>query len=163
MAKTLTIPAPVSNNVALAMRLSGVVCLGTAAVGVIALMGGLVSGLSGIQCSVIMPIMFGAGLLAMPGRVNEQRAKLLDKRAADLEKGDPTIYVEKPPDPDLVRISLLFGILAIVMVPMLFGPLAVVTGVVALVQGHRKAMIGAVLGVLGLAVWGALFYFLVLH
>ena len=62
MAKTITIPAPISDNLALAMRVSGIVCLGAAALGVVALLDGFpAGGLSGIQWAVIMPVMGGAG------------------------------------------------------------------------------------------------------
>jgi hypothetical protein len=164
MAKTITIPAPISDNLALSMRISGIVCLVMAAVGGIALLGGLPGGgLSSLMWAVLMPLMIGGNLLAMPGRMNELRAKHLKKRAVALEKGDPAVYVEKSSDPDLVRISVLFGILALFTFPIFFGPLAVLTGVAGLVKGHGKAMIGTVMGVLGLAVWGTLFYFFVLR
>jgi hypothetical protein len=164
MANPITIPAPISRNLALAMRISGIVCLGTAALGVVALLeGGLpVSGLSGFCSAAFLPGLIGVSLLSMPDKLNKQRAKLLDKRAAAFEKGDPTYFIEKPSDPDLVRMSLLFGILTLVTVPILFGPAAVVTGIIALNQGHWKALIGVVLGVVGFAVWGVVFYYLVL-
>jgi hypothetical protein len=161
MAKPITIPAPISSNVALAMRISGIVCLGAAAIGAFAVLGGLSVG--GFWGAAYLPGLIGVSLLSMPGTLNKQRAKLLDKRAAAFEKGDPTYFIEKPSDPDPVRMSLLFGFLALVTVPILFGPAAVVTGAIALNQGHWKALIGVVLGVVGLAVWGVLFYFLILR
>jgi len=146
------------------MRISGIVCLGLAAVGGFALLGGLPGGgLSGLMWAVFMPLMIGGNLLAMPGRVNEQRAKHLEKRAAALEKGDPAVYVEKPSVPDLVSISLLFGLLALFTFPILFGPLAVLTGVAGVAKGHGKAMIGTAMGFLGLTLWGTLFYCFVLR
>jgi hypothetical protein len=43
---------------------------------------------------------------------------------------------------------------------MLFGPAAVVCGIVALCQGHLKGLIGMVLGVVGLIVWEAVFFYI---
>jgi hypothetical protein len=161
MAKTITIPAPISDNLALAMRVSGIVCLGLAAFGAFAVLAGISAG--GFCGAVYLPGMIGVGLLSMPGALNKQRAKLLDKRAAAFAKGDPTYFIEKPSDPDPVRMSLLFGLLALVTVPILFGPAAVVTGIIALDQGHPKAWFGVVMGVVGLAVWGVLVYFFILR
>jgi hypothetical protein len=161
MAKTITIPAPVSDNLALAMRVSGLVCLGTAAVSAFAVLSGLAVG--GFWGVVYLPGMIGVGLLSMPGTLNNKRAKLLDQRADAAEKGELTCFIEKASDPDPVRMSLLFGLLAVVTFPILFGPAAVVTGIIALNQGHGRALFGVVMGVVGLAVWSVLVYYLVLR
>jgi hypothetical protein len=110
--------------------------------------------------AVVFPVMFGCRLFGMLTSVEQTRTKLLAERQAALEAGDATVYVEKPPQPDLVMMGLLFGILSLFSVAFLFGPAAIVTGVLGCARGHWKALIGAALGVLGLAVWGWLAFYL---
>jgi hypothetical protein len=162
MAKTITIPAPVFSNLALVMRISGGVCLGMAAVGVCfaCLRNG---GFSSIYGAALFSALIGGLLLNRPSTLHEQRAILLKKREVALEKGDPTVHVEVSSDPDIVQMSLLFGFLALFTVPIIFGPAAVVTGIIAANQGHRTALLGIVIGVHGLAVWGTLLCYVVLR
>jgi hypothetical protein len=136
--------------VVLAFWISGVVCLGVAAVRVL---------LYGVAFyNLYLPLCIGFGLFGMPTGMSKQRTKLLEKRAAARETGDATVYVERPAVPDLAFMSGLFGVLALFAVPIVFGPAAVITGILAATLGHWKALIGAVLGVLGIAIWGALLY-----
>jgi hypothetical protein len=60
----------------------------------------------------------------------------------------------------------MFGTLALtsplvsaLLLVILFGPAALVCGVVALFQGHLKGLVGMVLAILGLIVWGAVFLY----
>jgi hypothetical protein len=64
----------------------------------------------------------------------------------------------------MVALSGWFGILSLtaplvslLLLVVVFGPAAVVCGVVALLQGHLKGLIGMALGVAGLIVWGLVF------
>jgi hypothetical protein len=158
MSKTITIPAPISTNLAIVMWISGILCiLGTPLVLLSALSMG---SLSGLYCSLFLPVMIGVRLIGMPTSINNNRAALLKKREAAVAAGDSTLYVEKPSDPDVVRMSVLFGVLAVVNMPILFGPAAVIAGGVGLVQGHPKSLIGIGLGTGGLLVWGAVIYVL---
>jgi hypothetical protein len=156
MSKTITIPAPVSTKLAIVMWISGVLCLlGTPLVLLSALSMG---SLSGLYCSLFLPVIIGVRLIGMPTSINNNRAALLKKREAALAASDSTLYVEKPSDPDVVRMSVLFGVLAVVNMPILFGPAAVITGSVGLAQGHLKSLIGIAVGTAALVVWGAVIY-----
>jgi hypothetical protein len=97
--------------------------------------------------------------------MRELREKRLKEYQASVGPDSPP-PVELPRSPDVVVLSGLFGTLALVsplvsslLLVLLFGPLAIVFGVIALAQGHRKGLIGTVLGVVGLIVWELVFVF----
>ena len=57
----------------------------------------------------------------------------------------------------MVFLSTMFGFLSLISVAVVFGPAAIVCGIVALSEGHLKGLIGMVLGVASLIVWGLVF------
>jgi hypothetical protein len=89
--------------------------------------------------------------------VAQLREKMLAEReAAPAEKKEE--YVEIPPRiSDIAQISLLTGILSCVSVPVVFGPAAVVSGVMAVSRGSRSGLIGMVLGLVGVVGWAVVF------
>ncbi len=107
----------------------------------------------------------GVNLLHMPQQMQQRREKRLKEYQASTPPGAPP-PVEIPRPPDAVFLSTLFGTLALVsplisslLMVVLFGPAAVVCGIVALAQGHLKGLFGMVLGVVGLIAWGSLFLY----
>lgn len=52
----------------------------------------------------------------------------------------------KTPTSPFVVMAIAFGILGFVILPIVFGPLALVMGVVAVSQGHRVGWVGVALG-----------------
>jgi hypothetical protein len=119
--------------------------------------------LYGLFFSVIIGVFF----LRLPQQGREFREKRLQEYRAAAPPDAP-LPVEIPAPPDTVSMSLLFGVLALVaplasslLTVMVFGPAAVVCGVVALSLGHLKGLIGMVLGIVGLILWGLLFFWVV--
>jgi len=169
----MTIPAPVSSAVRTAMQFSGVmVILGGILAALLQL--ALTSGSAGVGggsfrlYGVIFSVMAGMSLLRMPQQTQELREKRLKEYLASASPDSPP-PVELPRSPDVVFLSGLFGTLALVVplvsslfLALAFGPLAIVFGAVALAQGHRKGLIGTILGVVGLVGWGLLFVFVFL-
>src|SRR5262249_19889928 len=109
---------------------------------------------------VMFSVMAGISLLGMPQQTQELRKKRLKEYQASAPPDAPP-PVELPRSPDVVVLSGLFGTLALVsplisslLLALAFGPLAIVFGAIALAQGHRKGLIGTILGVVGLIVWG---------
>jgi hypothetical protein len=106
-------------------------------------------------------VLLGFRMLTTPRRTEELREKRLEDYQTFAPPGAlPTLEIPRPPD--MVFLSGMFGILSLtsplvssLLLAMLFGPAALVCGVVALCQGHLKGLIGVVLGVAGLIVWGA--------
>jgi hypothetical protein len=158
-----TIPAPMSIAVQVALYVGGVVLiLGGILPLLLSAPGG--SGLSSFPLlSLFYSLVVGYRLLSMPWQRQQLREKRLKEyRTSALPDTPPP--VEIPPPPDMVVLSVLFGTLALMsplvssLLPVvLFGPPAVVCGVVALCQGHLKGLIGMGLGAAALTVWGALF------
>jgi hypothetical protein len=156
-----TIPAPLSQTVQTAMYVSGVLCL----------LGGALAGLAWFSAgeragfaasfSTVLQLMMGVTVLRTPERMQQQRKKRLKDYQASAPPGAPP-PVEKPRPPDAVFLSTIFGILSLFSagaVAVLFGPAAVVCGMVALSQGHLKGLIGIGLGVVSLIVWGLVFVY----
>jgi hypothetical protein len=177
-----TIPAPLSSTVQTAMYASGVALIGAgvqlAVLWLAAMQGpGRMSGatypLYGVFFSVMacatyplygvfFSVMAGIRVLRMPQQAQQFREKRLKEYHASAPPGAPPA-VEMPRVPDMVFLSGLFGTLALaaplfssLLMVVLFGPAGVVCGVVALSQGHLKGLIGLVLAVVGLIVWGLL-------
>jgi hypothetical protein len=87
-------------------------------------------------------------------RIREKR--LAERAAAPAEKKGE--YVEVPPRiADIAQISQLTGLLSFVAVPVVFGPAAVITGVMAVSRGHRSGLIGMILGLVGMVGWAVVF------
>jgi hypothetical protein len=159
MSKTISIPSPVSKKLALVMQLSGLLWLVWAVFVGVLWISGEVPELRQSSCITSFILFFcipcAVRLICFPGSLNERRTRLLMERQRALEQGDPTVYVEKSSPPDLVRMSLLFGLLAAVALPIVFGPLAIVTGIPGAARGYWMAWIGILLAICGLVVWGA--------
>jgi hypothetical protein len=118
--------------------------------------------------SVLFSVLLGYRLISIPQQTDQLREKRLKQYQASALPDTPP-PVEIPRSPDMVFLSVMFGTLAltsplvsVLLLVILFGPAAVVCGVIALGQGHLKGLVGIVLGLLGLIVWGAVF-FLLLH
>jgi hypothetical protein len=161
MSMTIAIPPPISANLGVGMRITGILCLCKPAlllifwfvshrlrpVGVLQ---------SSILWEVLLPLMIGVYLLVVPGFRKYERAKLLAQRDFAAKRGVAILYVDHPADPAMVTMSLWLGSIALMTIPLLFGPAAIATGVVAIAQGHRKGYYGIVFGAITL---GAVIYF----
>jgi hypothetical protein len=166
----MTIPAPFSSTLRTAVQFSGVaVILGGVLAALIQL--GSTAGPAGLGggsfrlYGVIFSVMAGISMLRMPQQTQEVRDKRLKEYQASAGPDSPP-PVELPRSPDVVVLSGLFGTLALVsplvsslFLALAFGLLAIVFGAVALAQGHYKGLIGTILGVVGLIVWGLVFVF----
>jgi hypothetical protein len=106
---------------------------------------------------VVTAIHFTNGIMVSTSPVAQLREKRLAERdAAPPEKNEE--YVEVPPRiADIAHISLLTGMLSWVSVPVVFGPAAVVSGVMAASRGHRSGLIGMILGLVGVVGWAVVF------
>jgi hypothetical protein len=165
-----TIPAAPSSMVRTAAYVSGaVLILGGVLASLLSMATIPVMGGRGFtSCSMLtlfLSLMLGFKILSTPGRVQELREKLFKEYQASAPLGAPPL-VELSPPPEMESLSLLFGILSLVsplfsslLMTVLFGPAAVVCGVLALAQGHLKGLIGLVLGVVSLIVWGLVFVY----
>jgi predicted RNA-binding Zn-ribbon protein involved in translation (DUF1610 family) len=161
-----TIPGPLSQTVQTAMYLSGVLCLlGCVVSGLVWLagvQGRMKSGsLSAPLYGVIFQAMIGLSMLRMPDRIQQLREKRLAEYRASASPGAPP-PVETPRPPDAVFLGTIFGILSLFSagaVAVLFGPAAIVCGLVALAHGRLKGLIGFGLGVVSLIVWGLVFVY----
>jgi hypothetical protein len=89
--------------------------------------------------------------------VAQLREKMLAERdAAPPEKQEE--YVEgQPRISDSAHISLMTGMLSFMAVPVVFGPAAIVSGVMAVSQGHRSGLVGMMLGLVGVVGWTVVF------
>jgi hypothetical protein len=111
-----------------------------------------------------LPIAFK--VLSMPQEAKQQREKRLQEyRASALPDAPPPVQL--PPPPDAVSLSAMFGGFALttplvssLLLVVVFGPAAIVCGVVALALGHLKGLIGIGLGIVSLIVWGLVFVYL---
>jgi hypothetical protein len=165
-----TIPAPMSNTVQTAMYVSGgVFLLAGALMGLVSLagmQGPMRGGSPSVSLyGVVFSLLMGVNLLRTPQRIQQQREKRLKEYQASAPPGAPP-PVEKPRPPDAVFLSTLFGTLSMLaplisslLMVAVFGPAAVVCGMVALSQGHLKGLIGIGLGVVSLIVWGLVFVY----
>jgi hypothetical protein len=161
-----TIPAPMSGAVKTGMYVSGVVLIlgGVLAVWLVGMQGGCLSAPE--LCGVIWQVMIGVSLLRGPERTQQLREKRLKQYQASAPPGAPPL-VEIPQPPGATGAALLsgvFGALALMsplvsslVMVVLFGPAAIVCGIVALSHGHLKGLIGLVLGVVSMIVWGLVF------
>jgi hypothetical protein len=155
----LEIPAPLSKTVQTAMYASGVVCLlGAALAGLVWLGTGGRAGFGG-SFSTFLQLGIGVALLRSPSQIQQLREKRLKEYQEFAPPGAPP-PVEKSRGPDVVVLGGLFGLLSLVSVAVVFGPAAIVCGIVALAQGHLKGLIGMALGVAGLIGWGVVFVYL---
>src|SRR5262249_8253341 len=114
---------------------------------------------------VIFSVMAGISMLGTPRQTQELREKRLKEYQASAGPDAPPPG-QPPPAPGVGGLSGPVGALALVsplvsslLLALAFGPLAVVFGAIALAQGHRKGLIGTILGVVGLVVWGLVFGF----
>jgi hypothetical protein len=156
---TKTIPAPETPTMMQARKVCGIVCvLG----GVLCLFAFLaVSASAGhmdLRLLAATAIHFTNGIMLFStSPVAQLREKRLAERAAaPAEKKEE--YIEVPPRiADIAQISLLTGILSFVAVPVVFGPAAVVSGVMAVSEGHRSGLIGLILGLVGVVGWAVVF------
>lgn len=165
-----TIPAPMSSSVAVAMYASGVLLLlgGVMAV-FIRLAQAHGPGVSGAGFSwygILFSVMMAFGVMRMPQQTQQLREKRLKEYQKSAPPGAPP-PVELPRLPDTVSVSILFGTLSLIsplvsslLLVLLFAPAAVVCGLVALTLGHFKGLIGVVLGIVSLIVWGLVFVYL---
>ena len=167
-----TIAAPMSSTVQTAMYVSGVVfLLGGVLMGLVwlaAMQGAMRGGSPSVSpLGVFFSLLMGANLLRMPQQMQQRREKRL-KEYQVLASVSPgaTPPVEIPRPPDAVFLSTLFGTLSLLsplisslLMVVLFGPAAVVCGIVALAQGHLKGLIGLLLGVVSTIVWGLVFVY----
>jgi hypothetical protein len=165
-----TIPAPMSITARTGMYVSGVLLI-LGGIGPLLVRLADVPAPGGIGAPsfplyvVFFSIAAGWKVLSWPHQTKELREKRLkEHQASALPDAPPP--VELPQPPDMVFLSLMFGLLALLsplfsslLLAVAFGPLAIVCGVVALCQGHFKGLIGMVLGVAGLFVWGAVFFY----
>ena len=111
----------------------------------------------------------GFSLFRMAHQSQEQREKQRQEfEASAPADAPPPVEISRPPD--AVAISILFGMLSLtaplfsaLLTVVVFGPAALVSGAVALTQGHAKGLIGFLLGAAGLTVWGLVFVFIVQH
>jgi hypothetical protein len=122
--------------------------------------GGMMAAGSSSCYSVIFSMMTGFGILVMPQRERQQREERLKAYQASAPPDAPP-PVELPPPADTVFLCIMLGGLALIaplasslLTVAVFGPAAIVCGVIALSLGHLKGLIGMVLGVISLIVWG---------
>jgi hypothetical protein len=156
-----TIPAPLSSTVRIAMYASGVVCLlGGVLSGLFWLaerLGPLRTGAPSVPYGVLFSLVIGFHVLGWPQRIQRLRDKHLEEYQAAPGAPPP---IEAPRPPDVVFLSMWFGILSLFSVAAVFGPAALLCGLVALWRGHLKGLIGMALGAAGLIVWGLVFLYL---
>jgi hypothetical protein len=167
-----TIPAPMSITVRTGMYVSGVLLI-LGGIGPLLVRLADVPAPGGIGAPsfplylVFISIAAGWTVLNLPYQTHALREKRLKKHQASALPDTPP-PVELPRTPDMVLLSELFGILALfsplyssLLVLVALGPAAVVCGLIALCQGHVKGLIGLLLGVVGLIVWGAAFLYII--
>jgi hypothetical protein len=169
----MTIPAPASVVVEVAMYAVGVVFIlsGILAIGIRL---AATQGPDGVRpagyapvSGFVVTIAGGIGILSTPSRLRQFREERLQRYRESAAPGAPP-PVELPKPTDMVFLSIFLGAMALaaplatsLLTVVAFGPAAVVCGVIALTQGHLKGLIGLVLGVVGLIVWGFVFGYLV--
>jgi hypothetical protein len=114
----------------------------------------------------IFSCMLGFAMINRPRQTQEQREKRLQDYKASAPPDAPPL-VEIPPPPDAVSISISSGMLSLfapffstLLTVVVFAPVAVVSGAVAVMQGHAKGLIGVLLGIAGPTVWGLFVFFL---
>ena len=114
--------------------------------------------------SIVISVVVGSGALSLPHQMRKQREESLKEYQASAPPGAPP-PVEMPPPADMVFLCIMLGGTALIaplfsslLTVVVFGPAAVVCGIVALAQGHLKGLVGMVLGIVGMIVWGMLFF-----
>jgi hypothetical protein len=145
------------------MYASGVVCLlGGVLSGLVWLterLGPLRTGAPSVPYGVLLSLVIGFRVLGWPERIQRLRDKGLEEYQATAPSGAPP-PVEAPRLPDVVILSTWFGILSLFSVAPVFGPAALVCGIVAVCRGYLKGLIGMALGAAGMIVWGLVFIYL---
>jgi hypothetical protein len=142
-----------------ARKICGIVCILGGVLGLFAFLAVSASaGRMDLSLLVVTAIHFTNGIMLFStspvAKIREKR--LAERDAAPAEKKEE--YVEVPPRiSDIAHISLLTGILSWVSVPVVFGPAAVVSGVMAVSRGHRSGLIGMILGLVGVVGWAVVF------
>jgi hypothetical protein len=113
----------------------------------------------GVQGAMMTQFILGVMMFAAPTTLEKQRTKLLAEReAAPAETKSE--YEEATAPPDIVLIGMLTGILSLFAVPFVFGPAAILLGVIATARGHLKGVVAVVLGIIGIAAWIAILMWL---
>jgi hypothetical protein len=164
----LTIPAEMSITEQTASYLSGgLLILGSILDAAVQLADVHGLGRSGMY-RIFFSVLAASAALKMPRQLREQREERLSEYYASALPGTPP-PVELP-RAEMEFLSVLFGIDALIsplisslLLVILFAPAALVCGVVALCQGHRKALWGMVLALTALIVWGAVFRYCFWH
>jgi hypothetical protein len=118
--------------------------------------------------AIVISVVVGSGALSLPHQMRKQREESLKEYQASAPPGAPP-PVEMPPPADMVFLCIMLGGMALtaplfssLLTVVVFGPAAIVCGVIALAQGHLKGLIGMALGVVGLIVWGWVFGYFIL-
>jgi DNA-directed RNA polymerase subunit RPC12/RpoP len=159
----LTIPASMSGAMQAAVYTSGVVLILAGVLAAVLWLAGMEG--PGVPrptfqlYGVLFSFMMAFNMFSWPQQDQQQREKRWQDYKASAPADAPP-PVEMSRSPDAVSISILFGALALtaplistLLTVLVFGPAAIVCGVIALAQGHLKGLIGMVLGVVGLIVW----------
>jgi hypothetical protein len=152
------IPAPLSGAVRIAAHLCGVICLLGACWSVWVLTDPKV-GVSCVGVQVTMQIVVAIVVFALPTNLEKQRTQLLAEREAAPAEGKLE-YEEAPAPPDLVFIGVMTGILSLWAVPVVFGPVAIICGLIATALGHLKGLVAIALGIFSGGIWLAIFWWL---
>jgi hypothetical protein len=169
----MTVPAPISRVVQAAMSMSGVLLiLGGVVAVVVWLVAAPVPGGGGLGFSRLYGVIISVALGFKMLRIRQQAAQARDQRLSEYKASAPPDTpppVELPRAPDIVFLSIWFGTAALVaplvsvlLLAVVFGPAAIVCGIVARAQGYLKGLIGVALGIAGLIVWGLVFVFVFL-
>jgi hypothetical protein len=115
--------------------------------------------------AVVFSVLVGFRLISMPQQRHQLREERLEEYPASAPPDAPP-PVEMPELPDMVFLSVIFGILALtspcfsaLLLVIFFGPAALVCGVIALLRGHLTGLVGIALAILSLIVWGAVFLY----
>jgi len=160
---TRTIPAPESPTTMQARKICGIVCILGGVLCLFALLA-VVGSAGRMDVSLLgaaaSHMTFAVMLFSTSPVAQIREKRLAERDAAPAEEKEE--YVEVPPRiADIAQISLLTGILSFVAVPVVFGPAAIVSGGMAVSQGHRSGLIGMILGLVGVVGWAVVFTMLV--
>jgi hypothetical protein len=173
-ARYLTVPAPLSTTLQVAMYAIGVVFILSGALAGLARLAAM-QGPGGTRPAgfaplygVVFTVIWGFGILGTPTRLRESREERLKRYQASAPPGAPP-PVELPPPADMVFLCIMLGGMALIaplgsslLTVAVFGPAAVVCGALAVAQGHLPGLIGLALGLVSLIVWGWVFGYFIL-
>jgi hypothetical protein len=144
----------------MAARLCGVICLFAACWSVKVLMDTpaiLAPRFSlGLNLQLTMQFVVAIVVFFLPGNLKKQRTALLAERDAAPAEAKSE-YEEATAPPDLVFIGVMTGVLSLFAVPVVFGPAAIICGVMAMGQGHPKGLVAIALGIIGIVFWVPVF------